>query len=84
MTAVGGGEDGGHYERGRVSLELHGRAGETLPRYGGAVGGNITLTLNPGLNLFGKTLPSTLGIRSLPPEMFRASSHRLVFHLFLF
>ena len=40
MTAVGGGEDGGHYERGRVSLELHGRAGETLPRYGGAVGGD--------------------------------------------
>jgi hypothetical protein len=41
-------------------------------------------TLNPGLNPFGKTLPSTLGIRSLPPKMFRASSHRLVFHLFLF
>ena len=25
MMAVGGGEDGGHYERGRVSPELHGR-----------------------------------------------------------
>ena len=80
MTAVGGGEDGGCHECDRVSPELHDGAGETLPHYGGAVGGNITLTLNPGLNLFGKTLPSTLGIRSLPTEMSRASSHRLVFH----
>ena len=43
----------------------------------------ITLTLNSGLNLFGKTLPPTLRMRSLPPEKFRAAIACLPSHSLL-